>query len=168
MRRSSCGEAAARFRLSRLQPRGGHGARSQQERRSRASSSRSNRGKESRSTQQAQAREGVEVRGLNRYSGPMSCPGKYRFRTWLRGHLPYALLGLAPKGRRDCGDHEWHRADDSTDHCYHCEVGVRPHEPLPPPPAEFIELLERSAANGSHAAANALRRVRAPEGSPTT
>ena len=102
------------------------------------------------------------------YSGLMARHGKYRLRTWLRRHLPYALLWTAPKGKRDCANHEWYRSDEQVDHCYHCEVGVRPHQPLPPPPAEFIELLESSAANGSHAAADALRRVRTPEGSPST
>lgn len=49
--------------------------------------------------------------------------GRYRIRTWLRGRLPGPLAGLFPKGRGDCGGHEWYRADDSTWRCYHCEVG---------------------------------------------
>ncbi|MBA2505432.1 MAG: hypothetical protein H0V29_05735 [Thermoleophilaceae bacterium] len=49
--------------------------------------------------------------------------GRYRTRTRIRGRLPVALLGLSPKGRKDCGDHEWYRQDDSTARCYHCEVG---------------------------------------------
>lgn len=50
--------------------------------------------------------------------------GKYRVRTRLRGHLPYALLWLAPKGKHDCGAHEWYRAYADTWHCYHCEPGA--------------------------------------------
>jgi hypothetical protein len=51
--------------------------------------------------------------------------GRYRWRTWLRPHLPYALLWLAPKGRKDCGDHEFYNADDVRDECYHCRAGER-------------------------------------------
>ena len=48
----------------------------------------------------------------------------------MRRHLPWLLTdrGVAPKGRRDCGDHAWYRATDAEDRCYHCTVGVRPHE----------------------------------------
>jgi hypothetical protein len=38
------------------------------------------------------------------------------------------LVDLAPKGAKDCGDHEWFRFDEDTDLCYHCEVGKRPHQ----------------------------------------
>jgi len=50
--------------------------------------------------------------------------GRYRLRTWLRGRLPVALARLVPKGRRDCGAHEWYRADNETWRCYHCQAGV--------------------------------------------
>jgi hypothetical protein len=50
--------------------------------------------------------------------------GRYRFRTWLRGRLPGTMAGLMPKGRRDCGAHEWYRADERTWRCYHCQAGV--------------------------------------------
>ncbi len=50
--------------------------------------------------------------------------GRYRLRTWLRGRLPAALARLVPKGRRDCGAHEWYRADEETWRCYHCEPGI--------------------------------------------
>ncbi len=53
--------------------------------------------------------------------------GRYRWRTTLRTRLPYALMFLAPKGRRDCGDHEWYLADSVSDHCYHCRA-TRPTE----------------------------------------
>lgn len=52
---------------------------------------------------------------------------RYRLRTELRGSLPWALARMVPKGRRDCGAHEWHRADEHTDRCYHCSVAERPH-----------------------------------------
>lgn len=29
-----------------------------------------------------------------------------------------------PKGRRDCGAHEWYRADEQTWRCYHCEPAI--------------------------------------------
>lgn len=50
--------------------------------------------------------------------------GGYRLRTWLRGRLPVALARLVPKGRRDCGAHEWYRANEGTWRCYHCEPGI--------------------------------------------
>jgi hypothetical protein len=55
-------------------------------------------------------------------------PGRYRWRTAARRHLPPFLLnlGIAAKGRRDCGDHDWYRATDDESRCYHCELGVRP------------------------------------------
>jgi hypothetical protein len=46
--------------------------------------------------------------------------GRYRWRTWLRGRLPVVLSDLVPKGRSDCGAHEWYRADADTWRCYHC------------------------------------------------
>lgn len=52
---------------------------------------------------------------------------RYRRRTRLREHLPWWLikLGVARKGRRDCGDHDWYKSSDREDHCYHCVAGVR-------------------------------------------
>jgi hypothetical protein len=55
----------------------------------------------------------------------MTDTGKYRWRTALRAHLPWALTGLVPKGSNDCGNHEWYREDDDLALCYHCEVGER-------------------------------------------
>lgn len=55
----------------------------------------------------------------------MSQRGKYRWRTWLRGNLPYFLSDRIEKGSKDCGDHEWYNADGEFEHCYHCSVGVR-------------------------------------------
>lgn len=42
-------------------------------------------------------------------------------------HLPWFLvnLGVAAKGRGDCGAHEFCNADGTVEHCYHCEVGER-------------------------------------------
>jgi hypothetical protein len=54
----------------------------------------------------------------------------YRWRTWIRTHLPWFLidLGIARKGR-DCeavgGWHHWYNIDDISSGCYHCEI-VRP------------------------------------------
>ncbi|HEX3392246.1 MAG TPA: hypothetical protein VHS55_06760 [Solirubrobacteraceae bacterium] len=50
--------------------------------------------------------------------------GRYRARAWLRRGLPGALASLVPKGRRDCGAHEWYRADEYTWRCYYCEPAV--------------------------------------------
>lgn len=55
--------------------------------------------------------------------------GRYRMRTWLRGHLPAALARLLPKGRHDCGVHDWYRADELTWRCYHCEPGCTASSP---------------------------------------
>ena len=66
----------------------------------------------------------------------MAHMGKYRARTWLRGVLPSVLAYWIPKGKRDCGCHEWYRRDDDWADCYHCEVGQRrlaPGEHLGPP-----------------------------------
>lgn len=54
----------------------------------------------------------------------MGRTGKYRHRTWLRGHLPYLLANRIPKGD-DCGNHEWYRRDDLWADCYHCDSGHR-------------------------------------------
>lgn len=94
------------------------------------------------------------------YTCSMLVRGRYRWRTWLRGRLPWALVDLVPKGRRDCGAHEWHRADEATDRCYHCEVGVRAHEPLPvPDDPELRASLRAQAQRGSNAARAALARL---------
>lgn len=51
----------------------------------------------------------------------------YRWRTWLRQHLPWFLinLGVASKGK-DCesagGEHRWYNRDNVSGGCYHCEV----------------------------------------------
>ena len=63
---------------------------------------------------------------MERAMPPFSPHGKYRLRTWLRGNLPAALSRFLPKGSSDCGNHEWYNSNDQVDHCYHCEVGVRP------------------------------------------
>lgn len=54
-----------------------------------------------------------------------SATGRYRWRTALRTRLPRWAVGLAPKGRKDCGDHDWYRSDPDTWRCYHCRAGVR-------------------------------------------
>jgi hypothetical protein len=50
---------------------------------------------------------------------------RYRWRTRLRTHLPFALLNLAPKGKKDCGAHEWYRSEEDLHLCYHCTAGHR-------------------------------------------
>ena len=59
---------------------------------------------------------------------PMSA-GRYRLRTWLRGRLPVALADLVPKGARDCGAHEFYRADQQTWRCYHCKPALASSSP---------------------------------------
>ena len=61
----------------------------------------------------------------------------YRTRTWLRENVP--VIGRSfPPGRKDCGDHEWFRADEHTDRCWHCTVGERPHRPVPIDPDSSV------------------------------
>jgi hypothetical protein len=55
--------------------------------------------------------------------------GKYRYRTALREYLPEHVASWIPKGREDCGEHEWYTADEETWRCYHCEVGLTHHVP---------------------------------------
>ena len=50
---------------------------------------------------------------------------RYRLRTRIRQFLPFALIAFVPKGRNDCGDHEWYRSAGETYRCYHCVVGIR-------------------------------------------
>lgn len=61
----------------------------------------------------------------------MSNRGRYRWRTRLRVRLPGFLVnrGVAAKGTADCGDHEWYKADDVVEHCYHCAIGRRSYDP---------------------------------------
>jgi len=63
--------------------------------------------------------------------------GRYRWRTRVRSRLPWFLLdrGVAAKGRRDCGEHDWYNANGGVERCYHCALGERPYDPahfLPP------------------------------------
>ena len=39
---------------------------------------------------------------------------RYRWRTWTRGHVPWALVDWFPQGLKDCGQHEWHAYDEKT------------------------------------------------------
>jgi hypothetical protein len=57
--------------------------------------------------------------------------GKYRVRSAIRRRLPWFLinLGVADKGERDCGDHDWYNAGDGVEHRYHRAVGERPYDP---------------------------------------
>lgn len=57
--------------------------------------------------------------------------GRYRVRTWLRGHEPSWLYDRwpIPKGSQDCFNHKFYNADDVVERCYHCEVGIRQRAP---------------------------------------
>jgi len=58
---------------------------------------------------------------------PETSGGPYRWRTWLRTHLPWFLInfGIASKGK-DCeaagGRHEWYNNDGESSGCYHCKI----------------------------------------------
>ncbi len=89
--------------------------------------------------QRLASRGKIVLPGLVSEADGMKQTGRYRVRTWVRGNLPYALTALAPKGKQDCGNHQWYREDAATALCYHCEVGERPlvpgqkvADPLPP------------------------------------
>ena len=43
--------------------------------------------------------------------------------------MPGVLAELLPKGRRDCGAHEWYRANQDTWRCYHCQPAVTQSSP---------------------------------------
>jgi hypothetical protein len=79
--------------------------------------------------------------------------GKYRIRTWFRGHTPWSLAERVPKGE-DCGAHEWYRESAGLDACYHCRV-TRPHEAMVPAD-ELLADLERAMRAGSAAAQSTL------------
>jgi hypothetical protein len=79
--------------------------------------------------------------------------GKYRTRTWLRGHSPWSLAERIPKGE-DCGDHEWYRQSTELDACYHCRVS-RPHEAMTAAD-ELLADLEHAMRAGSAAAETSL------------
>jgi hypothetical protein len=72
--------------------------------------------------------------GSSRSDRPVDAiTGRFRQRTRLRRRLPLFLVqrGVAAKGRSDCGNHEWYKASDDEDHCYHCRVGVRRPSQIP-------------------------------------
>lgn len=50
---------------------------------------------------------------------------KYRWRTKLRSTLPAWCMRLLPKGRRDCGDHDWYKSTGNLYRCYHCQPGAK-------------------------------------------
>ena len=87
---------------------------------------------------------------IESYTPNMRHHGRYRMRTWLRGHALRQLTRLLPKGARDCGSHEWYRQGEQTDACYHCDPGARPHQPLNVPvDLELRAGLTESAARGN-------------------
>ena len=102
------------------------------------------------------------MKEIESYTLNMRHRGRYRIRTWLRGHAPGQLTQVFPKGARDCGSHEWYRQDEQTDACYHCERGARPHEPLNlPVDLELRAGLTESAAQGNKVAAARLAQLEA-------
>ena len=58
---------------------------------------------------------------------------RYRWRTRTRRLLSKSVvrLGVARKGTHDCGQHEWYKATDDVDYCYHCVIGIRQPSQLP-------------------------------------
>ena len=58
---------------------------------------------------------------------PQYTGGPYRWRTFLRSHLPWFIIdtGIVDKGK-DCeaegGQHEWYNSDGQASACYHCSV----------------------------------------------
>jgi hypothetical protein len=93
---------------------------------------------------------------------PFSRRPRYRRRSWLIAYLPTPLAIRVPIGKRDCGQHEWHRYDDKTDVCYHCLVGVRPHQPIDVPmDDEFRMGLLRRAEMGDPFYAAMVEKFRA-------
>jgi hypothetical protein len=55
--------------------------------------------------------------------------GKYRWRARVRERLPRRLGWLSPKGRVDCGNHDWYNEDNRVERCYYCVAGVRDYSP---------------------------------------
>ncbi len=87
---------------------------------------------------------------------------RYRLRTWLREHAPEPLSRLFPPGSRDCGEHEWFPADDATDRCWHCLVGVRPHRPVPIDPDSGVwQGLREAARSGDSGSQRIVLRMMA-------
>jgi len=56
----------------------------------------------------------------------VGCSSPYRWRTWIRGNLPWFLInfGIAEKGK-DCqlvnGEHHWYNVDDQSSGCITAE-----------------------------------------------
>lgn len=73
---------------------------------------------------------------------------RYRWRTTLRSNLPPPLWRLVPKGRKDCGEHEWYKSTEDWDACYHCEAGGRPHALIEGGVSQGTEELMREAGLG--------------------
>ena len=70
------------------------------------------------------------------------------------------LAYLFPAGGKDCGDHEWFRADEHTDICWHCTVGEREHVPARIDPASPLwQELNRAARAGSSSAQGIVDRM---------
>ena len=84
--------------------------------------------------------------------------GKYRIRTWLRGHAPWPLAERVPKGE-DCGAHDWYRQSAEFDACYHCRV-TRAHEAMTPADELLADLESAMRAGSAAAQSTLLERIR--------
>jgi len=94
------------------------------------------------------------------YTRAMERRPRYRLRTWARVHLPRVLGWFFPPGSEDCGRHEWFRADEQTDHCYHCTAGEREHVPKQiDPDGKLWQGLNRAARAGSSSAQQIVDRM---------
>jgi len=85
---------------------------------------------------------------------------RYRFRTWARRHGPGPFWRLFPPGTKDCGQHEWFRADEDTDYCYHCQIGEREHVLKEiDPDSELWQWLSQSAREGNPTSQRIVKRM---------
>ncbi len=68
---------------------------------------------------------------------------RYRWRTRLRRRMPWFMLdlGIAKKGKGDCLAHDWYKASEQEDRCYHCQVGIRR-------PSQFLRSRHRARLSG--------------------
>ena len=72
------------------------------------------------------------------------------------------LAPLLPPGNRVCGEHEWFRADEQTDRCWHCTAGVREHRPVPIDPDSSVwQALNAAARQGDPSARGIALRMMA-------
>lgn len=106
----------------------------------------------------------VAEKAMKPYTQNVSRWPRYRWRTWIRGHVPWALVSLFPRGSKDCGEHEWFRVAADTDWCLHCEVGERKHQHTPIDwGSELWRELSQSADEGNPVSRQIVDRMRIEE-----